>query len=490
MAVKRRPIGRNAAALYAGEMASRVLFVALTILIARLLGANNLGRLVFATSLAGIVQVISDFGLTVYLVRTLSKTPEARRELLPSIATLRFAAAAVAGTVAMAYAFATISDGTLLATTAFAVGFVLLGVYSDYVFSLYRVEEAMVYEGVGKLANSVAYAGGGVALVAAGSGVAAVTAWSCLVALCTDIYAWRIYRGLRGFRAKPALRTGRLRQVFIESLPFGILAILTTISFRIDSLMIQLIRGTTDVGLYGAAYRTMEFLLIVPTILGTAILPVIARSIDHDAPSVLRLVNNSIRLLWSLAFPLAVGLGFLGGELLAGVFGSRFEQAHTVLVLLAATLVPLFASGMTSVVIAAGARPQANTWIAAGMVVLNIGLNAVLIPAIGINGAGVATLATEGAGLVAGAIFIARRHGSIAWHRCALKPLVASAAMGGSIALLDSRLAAIPVYIVVYLAVLVLLRGVTREDLKLLRGTMSPSTATEAVAATEAVGHA
>jgi O-antigen/teichoic acid export membrane protein len=372
--------------------------------------------------------------------------------------------------VAMVYAASTGHDGTLLAAAAFAGGYVLLSVYSEFIFALYRVEEMMLYEATGRLARSIAYSVGGVALVAAGRGVVAILAWSCLVALGINLFAWRISRRLRGFSVRPALRGAMLRRTFLDAIPFGILAVLTTISFRVDALMIQAIRGSTDVGLYGAAYRTMEALLILPGILAVACLPVIARSIEGDAPAVMRLVNTVIRLLWSLAFPLAVGLWLLGRSLLRDVFGARYEEAHVVLALLGVTLVPLFASAMTSILIAASRRPQINTLIAAAMVVLNVALNAALIPSRGIDGAGVATLATESFGLLVGAVVIARTHGRIAWHRFALKPLLATGAMGGVIVPMHESLAAIPLYGLIYVGVLLLLRGLTREDLALLRG--------------------
>jgi O-antigen/teichoic acid export membrane protein len=470
--VKRRSVGANAVALSSGEAASRVLFATLTILVARLLGASNLGRFVFATSLAGIVQVVSDFGLTVYLVRTLAKDPSARRELLPSIAALRLMIATLGVSIAMAYAVATIHDATLVATTALAVSYILLLVYAEFVFALFRVEESMFYEAAGKLAGTLAYAGGGITLVATGMGIVAVVAWSCVVALGLDAYAWLIGRRLQGFHIRPTFDRVLLRRAFLASLPFGVLAILTSISFRIDSVMIEAIRGTTSVGLYGAAYRTMEALLILPGILAVAVLPVIARSIESDPKAVLSLINTAIRLLWSVAFPLVVGFALLGGTLLADVFGPHYRGANVVLTLLGATLLPLFASAMTSTVIAAGARPQLNTMIAGVMVVLNVTLNLVLIPAMGINGAGVATLATESAGLIAGAILIARMHGSLAWHRFAVRPLVAAGSMGALVELLGRSLAGIPLYVAVYIGVLVLLRGLTRADWALVRSAL------------------
>jgi O-antigen/teichoic acid export membrane protein len=106
-------------------------------------------------------------------------------------------------------------------------------------------------------------------------------------------------------------------------------------------------------------------------------------------------------------------------------------------------------------------------------VVLNVTLNLVLIPAMGINGAGVATLVTESTGLIAGAILIARMHGSLAWHRFAVKPLVAAGSMGAVVELLGRSLAGIPLYAAVYVGVLIVLRGLTRADVALLRGAVS-----------------
>jgi O-antigen/teichoic acid export membrane protein len=120
-------------------------------------------------------------------------------------------------------------------------------------------------------------------------------------------------------------------------------------------------------------------------------------------------------------------------------------------------------------VIISSNKPQVNTWIAAGMVLLNISLNLFLIPTLGIVGAGWSTFVTEVFGLIIGIIYINKFYGQIRLLGFLVKPAIASVVLSVAILLSGANFYLIPAYILVYFIVLVLIGGVDSEDQILLK---------------------
>jgi len=102
------------------------------------------------------------------------------------------------------------------------------------------------------------------------------------------------------------------------------------------------------------------------------------------------------------------------------------------------------------------------------MVLLNIGLNLLLIPRWSGSGAAIATVATETAGLLLGTFYIRRRIAPLAYGAALVKPTLATVAVA-LVAVRYPLLAALPVYAAAYAALLWAVHGVSREDVDFLR---------------------
>jgi len=63
-------------------------------------------------------------------------------------------------------------------------------------------------------------------------------------------------------------------------LPLGVTLIFNVIYFHADSFILAVTRPTTEVGIYGLAYKFFEFTLVVPTFFMNAVLPIL---VDADA---------------------------------------------------------------------------------------------------------------------------------------------------------------------------------------------------------------
>lgn len=161
----------------------------------------------------------------------------------------------------------------------------------------------------------------------------------------------------------------------------------------IDYLMIDMLRGRQDLGLYSLAYQVAAVAQQIVIVVGALLLPRYAALLAAGRVADVRLVVSRLIPYWLHAYGIALGLALLIAPFIfPAVFGQAFAGAVRPLqILLVASLFLAMSSAFTSLLTADGALwPLALVVLAS--VTVNVALNLLLIPAVGIEGAGLATL--------------------------------------------------------------------------------------------------
>jgi O-antigen/teichoic acid export membrane protein len=454
----------NTAVLLGADVARLVIGLLLTPIIARVLGSPQLGQFTYVMSVVGILGVIGDFGLSAFYVR------QAQHESSPSLAgTVLGTRIVFGGLVAASLAVFAVryADRSLVELLLLGSVLLVLGIFPGFVIAALRARELMIYEAMVKVVGVAISTAGGIGAVIAGWGVPGVL-W-VMVGVNTATLLVSIWLAVR-YAPRPALR--QPLTAYWDTLrgawPFASLAILVVVYFRIDSVMLFAIKGQAALGQYGAAYRLMEAGLLLPLTLAGAALPAVARLLSERTAEVLRVSGRAIQFLTVISIPAAVFGAIFAPQFVTALYGPTFTEAAGVFQILVFTLIAVFASSVTSSLITASARPEINTYIAGVMVLLNIGVNLLLIPRWSGNGAAIATVATETLGLLLGTFYIRRRIAPLAYGAALIKPALATAVVA-LVAVRYPVLAALPVYAAAYVALLWAVHGVTREDVDFLR---------------------
>ncbi len=70
-------------------------------------------------------------------------------------------------------------------------------------------------------------------------------------------------------------------KIIKDSLPLGLMLIFNLIYFRVDIIILSLLKNTVDVAVYGYAYKYFEFLLAIPLFLSNAVYPFLLGSLKN-----------------------------------------------------------------------------------------------------------------------------------------------------------------------------------------------------------------
>lgn len=187
--------------------------------------------------------------------------------------------------------------------------------------------------------------------------------------------------------------TYQARQWWKSAAPLVLMGSMFMVNANADILMLGSLAGAREAGVYKVATRGAELLTFSIAIVSAPLGPIIARlHAERRHQSLERVVRT---VAWIAFIPTAaLGAFFLSsGTIFLSLFGAEFSGPESVSALCALTIgqLVLAAAGPVGLLLVmVGQERFAARSIAVGAIA-NIGLNAVLIPLIGILGAAVAT---------------------------------------------------------------------------------------------------
>lgn len=176
------------------------------------------------------------------------------------------------------------------------------------------------------------------------------------------------------------------------ALPLLLLAGMGAINTRTDVVMLTAIQGPESAGLYQAAARGAELVTFALVVVNVAIQPTIARLYaGGDHARLQRVITAAARGTFALAVAAALVLIFFGEHLLGLAFGHEFGRGkYTLGILCGAHIVNAGAGPVALILNMTGHERESAVGMAIGAVV-NVALNAALIPLWDIEGAAAAT---------------------------------------------------------------------------------------------------
>jgi O-antigen/teichoic acid export membrane protein len=188
-----------------------------------------------------------------------------------------------------------------------------------------------------------------------------------------------------GFRWDPAIVKGTLR----FGVQQNVASFLDVLNYRFDMLLVNYFLDPTYVGFYSISAVIPEKLWNIPNVLSSVLHPRVAHAgNENDANRDTAQVSRVTVLIIGTA---CVAILLLGRLFIRLLYSDRFLPAVTpMFILLPGILLISIAKVLTSALIARG-YPRANLWAGLAAVASNVACNVVLIPRMRIDGAALAS---------------------------------------------------------------------------------------------------
>jgi O-antigen/teichoic acid export membrane protein len=202
---------------------------------------------------------------------------------------------------------------------------------------------------------------------------------------------------------------------------------------------------------------------------GNTIYPALAKYTTESPEKLDAVMTSSVRVFGIVGLPIAVFVTFRSLEIIRLLFGTAFVSAAPALQLLVWSIVTTFGNAPFAFLLFAAGRQRQFLACTAIAACINLIAGFVLIPLLGIIGAAAATLMTELV-LFTGFVGFGRRIHFVDIARYWVKPFAAAIILGLLLYFLPMNLLLSAIAaVVMYLAVLLLLRTFTKQDVKLIR---------------------
>ena len=390
--MRQRTLLFNLTALVSAQALIKLINFAVSIAVVRYLGAQELGRYAYVLAFAYPFGIVADFGLATFAIREISREPARGPEV---VAGLRRAVLLLSGLGSVAMMSVAMMAGhdttTMLCMGLAALSMLLSAATTPFIVALTAREDLHLVSVHRVAASTLVAVVTVIVLLQEGASLGLLVASAAVNGLML-VFAHFLAGSMP---SPPVVLSTRVRTMIRQALPFGLLMLGYALYYRVDMIMLHWLREPRDVGLYAAAYRFLDAVILLAASIGGPFYPRLSNMVGRDPQGIRDLLEGTWKPLLVLGLPVLIGTFFLADSLTQMLFGDEFVEAGVVLkVLILGSLPLLWITIPNQALLAADVvLPLARVY---GLsVAVNVLLNVALIPRWGPVGAAVATVACE-----------------------------------------------------------------------------------------------
>jgi O-antigen/teichoic acid export membrane protein len=377
----------------AGYVVGALATVASSAVVIRHLGPTNTARFLTVTALVTIVSSVSDVGLSSIAVREYSTGARSEgQRFLRHLLGIRITVAGAGLLVAVIFSLlvypAVMVVGTILAGAGVVVYVAQQGISIPL-----QVQLRFGWVSGIQLAYLVGVAIEAVLLSLAGAGLIFFFAMQIPMALA----ALGLTAVVGGHEARilPTVDTAQWRRMLGRILPYSGAVVLSVLYFQIAQIMVSLLSSTGQTASFGVSFRVLSAFTIVPGLVVSSALPVLARAARDDTErfgySSRRLAETMVIAGSGVALAVFLGAGFA----LRVVGGPTYAHDVDVLQILAFALLGTFVISARGYALLSLDRLRAILASNAVALAIVLTLGVPLISVYGAKGAAIALVAAE-----------------------------------------------------------------------------------------------
>lgn len=437
--------------------------------LARLLGPELIGKYVFALSLTTVFSVLLDLGLANVLTREVAREPKSANKYLRLVLGYKIAAMIfVVGLLALFLELANYPQITrqlvyIASLVMIADSFTLTA------YSTIRGFHNLSWESIGAVLMQLVVATGGLVVSMFTNDLRWLMTALVVAALSNLVFSmWQLH-----FRYSLSLMPlyNWLEYKVLANLvwPFALAAIMTRLYGYLDSVLLSLLSGDMAVGLYSVAYKITFALQFIPSAFSASLYPGFSSYWGSAPDKLASTFMRGVIYLTAISVPISLGIIAVAPEVINIIYPA-FKQAVLPLQILIFSLIFLFITFPIGALLPACNKQLRQTGNLTMAAASNLLLNVFLIPIYGPVGAATASLLSTIVLLVSGWL-VARKLINIDGHmliRRLLKILLSGLLMLIFTLLFKSKVnifILMPISAVLYAVVLVILGGVTKQEI-------------------------
>jgi O-antigen/teichoic acid export membrane protein len=373
-----RKIAYNVLVSSVCKVLSTVLALVSIGLITRYLGKEGFGNYATVLAFLSFFAAVADLGLYQISTREISRPGADERKIIGNIASLRIISAIIvflaAPLVTMFFDYPVeVKRGILIvaASFLFSSGYQVLN-------GVFQKNLAMNKVAIVELFGKAIQVGVVILAVKLNLGFDWIMASLLFNMLLIAVVVFALSR--RYVKFKLSFDFGYWKVFLRESLPMGAAAIITFAYFKMDTILLSVMKTGADVGIYNAAYKVLENITFFPAMIIGLVLPIFSHSIFSERQKFRDVADKTFKVFVILVVPLIVGTLFLADPVIRLIGGGGFSESVVVLRVLVFALGLIFFGHFFNALLIAGNQQKKLMMVLALAAGMNIVLNLIFIP--------------------------------------------------------------------------------------------------------------
>ncbi len=383
---------RNSLLLVTIEIFAKGLGVVFFAMVARFLGAKEVGVYAFSLAVANMIVIPAKFGFETIIQREVGREPSNTYGYFWGIVTIKLLIAVAAwGILVLVLSFIPKSNLTVM---ALAGGFALIYSFMEFTNAFFRANQRPELEMAVRTLFSISNLGLGALVLYSGWRLAGVLS-AQVVAAATAVTVGVLI--LMHISAKVKL-TWKRRQLWgyvMGAAPFAGILVALYLSNQIGIVILTMFSGKADVGYFAAAARLFESMTLIPAAIMGVFLPMMSGLSVQSVGRFVRTLHFTLKYLFILAVPLVVVTAILAEPIILFLYRSSFSPSAAALQILGLVLFFSFWNYASETVLIARNQERSLlklSWVIAGV---HVAANLILIPKYSYLGACLAILTTQ-----------------------------------------------------------------------------------------------
>lgn len=462
-------IFRNFGFLTTGRVIGDASMFLLFVILSRTFGQEGIGHYSFAMAFTSFFAVFSEYGLYHLTIKELNRRIESSTLYYSWIISLRVVLSAAVLAILMLTIQLLPFSGQVKLIILLIGAYQLLQKLVEGFTTVFVAHEkthlACFLDASFKLVSAL---GGVGVVVASGSLTLAVSVLPAITSVQLVVAYWLVAK--RYCPPRLVVSPAPLIRVAREATPYAVSVLLFQIYTRTDVVMLGLFLSAAAAGVYNVAYRIVFLLSFIPALVGIALFPQASRLYTTTAKEFETLYHKALNAAVLIGLPVASGLWLIAPKLIGPIYGEAFSESASILRILSWMVFPAFLIRIMEVFLMSSDQQVVATKSHFMAACLNVTGNLALIPTLGIKGAAIASLLSQGLLMV---LFAMRLKVHVGLPRVSSRMLMGG--LGATVfcvpfALLPalSLLVVMPASVFLYSTTLLLFKDIRRNEVRML----------------------
>lgn len=460
---------KNFSVRFLGRILSIVISIVVMGMLGRHMGEAGYGEYTFWYNLIFVVQMFTDIGLQIIIVREIAKCREKISIHFGDAIILKVALSTLFILVVILAAWLVVPDPSVpfLIVVALAA---TIQPSQDISIWIFRGIEAMEYEAILTVFSQIIWIGCIYLFLTQDLGLAFLLA-AQLIANVLRILLGLTITLAKGIRPSFRFDMERYKRLLKDSFPVGISFVIGMAFTYVNIALLKWLARSEDIASFNVGMVLTSGFLFLAITLTTSFFPVFSRYMHEKDERLPSLYAHLSKYLVIISAPITIGLVFLADEIIELVFHQGFSDSVLCLQVLGLTLIIRFFNRMYHFIF-----PTSNHQIrylkhGAAAIVANLVISLLLIPKLQFLGACLAFVACEIVLFVLNYFFMSRVISPLPFFEVLVKPVTASLLMGAALfAVKGAHIAVIlAVALLTYPVALFFVRAFTLREIEFIR---------------------